>query len=249
MQKSRLVQITRGNKITEEDFQPFINGMYEQVWENLFPPQILTNKLSFTVADNIITPDNEPIPECMTCGGCCATFVNISVKPDNPIASKDCWEVSKQGKNGEIIVDRLIKRRKEDYFCTGLKGTVGENVSCRLYENRPDSCRQFEAGSDRCHAVRRAFGIEPYMSVMEMYEAIQKLKMHESPINLELIDSVEISKLSETQDLEISVKLKNGIKKVIHTFNPESEIWYQSEFEGLTLAKAEELIINRTRKE
>lgn len=248
MEKSKLVQITRSSKIAEEDFQPFTNAMYEQVWENLFPPQILTNDLSFTVADNIITPADAPIPDCMTCGGCCAAFVNINVKPDNPIASKDCWEVTKATKNGEIVTDRFIKRKETDFSCVGLEGKIGENVSCRLYENRPRSCRAFEAGSDRCHAVRRAYGIEPYMDVLEMYKATQKLEANESASKPELIVSAKIVESDENEDLQISVTLKNGSKKTVHEYNPNTETWYESEFEDITLAQAEDLIIERTRK-
>lgn len=244
MEKNELIQITRRNKISEDEFQPFLNAMYEQVWGNLLPPQILTHDLSNTVAGNIITPSNEPIPDCLTCGACCASFVCVTLE-SNAVASKDCWEITKQGENGEFIVDRCIKRKEKDFSCTALGGKIGENVSCRIYENRPRMCRTFEAGSDRCRAVRRAYNIEPFLGLMEMYEATQKLKAQEVIVDEERIEKVSINEEGGTRNLQISVKLKNGLEKIIHTFNPKSEIWFQAEFEGLKLAEAAELIENR----
>ncbi len=248
MGKSELVQITRRERLAEEEFLPFVNAMYEQVWGNLLPPQILTHDLSNTVDGNIITSADEPIPDCMTCGACCASFVCVDVAPDNPVLSSDYWDITKRGKSGEFTVDRFIKRKETDFSCTALEGEIGETASCRIYENRPRMCRQFEAGSDRCHAVRRAYGIEPFLGLMEMFEAKQKLKSQQSEINNERIETVSI-KESEMQDLQIAVKLKNGAEKIIHAFDPKSEIWFQSEFEGLTLTKAEELIARKLESE
>jgi hypothetical protein len=251
MDKSELVQITRRDSIAEDEFLPFVNAMYEQVWGSLLPPQILTHDLANTVADNIITPADACVPDCLTCGACCASFVCVDVAPGNPVSSKDCWEITRQGKSGgEFTVDRYIKRKEEDFSCTALEGAIGEKVSCRVYDDRPRMCRQFEAGSDRCHAVRRAYGLEPFLSLMEMFEAIQTIKAQESYIDSEQIAAVKITEEEdETENLQISALLKNGAEKIIHTFSPKSETWFQSEFEGLTLAKAEELINFRTRKE
>lgn len=247
MDKNELVQITRRDSIAEEEFPAFVNAMYEQVWGNLLPPQILTHDLSNTVAGNIITSPYAPIPDCLTCGACCASFVCVDVAPDNPISPEDCWDITKRGKSGEFTVDRFIRRKETDFSCTALEGEIGKNASCRVYENRPRMCRQFEAGSDRCHAVRRAYGIEPFLGLMEMFEAKQKLRAQEDAVENERIETVSIEE-SKTQDLQISVKLKSGAEKIIHAFNPQSETWFQSEFEGLTLTKAEELIREKIEK-
>ena len=39
-----------------------------------------------------------------------------------------------------------------------------------------ESVIDFEAGSDKCHALRRAFGFEPFLSLEGMSEAIEKLE-------------------------------------------------------------------------
>lgn len=175
MQRNELVQITRKDTIAEKDFKEFLDAAYVAVWESLYPPQILTDNLSNTVSNNIVTPADEPIPECNTCGACCAAFVCVDVEPDNPISSNDHWIVTKQLESGEFTSERFVKRRETDLSCTALDGIVGERVSCRIYENRPLVCRKFEAGSDRCHAVRRAYGIETFLSLDEMSAALGTL--------------------------------------------------------------------------
>lgn len=247
MDKNKLVQITRQSKIAEDEFNAFVNRMYEEVWEKLYPPQILTHNLSNTVENNVITPKDKAIPDCMTCGACCASFVCVDVAPENPISKEDCWEITDKGKSDEYIVDKYIKRKEEDFSCTALEGTIGENVSCRVYEDRPRMCRQFEAGSDRCHAVRRAYGLEPFLELMEMFEAKQKLEKaeNERKSDNERVDSVRIVEDTKMDNLQVFVLLNDGSEHLIHKFNKENETWFKSQFEGLTLIKAKDLVANR----
>lgn len=247
MKDRKLIQIARQSRIRETDFVPFVNSMFEKVWGGLFPPQILTDELSNTVSGNIITPADDPIPECMTCGACCASFVCVDLEPDNPISSEDCWDISKPGECGEFVVDRFIKRKDVDFSCTALNGKIGEDVSCRVYENRPRMCRQFEAGSDRCRAVRRAYGIEPFLTLQEMSAARGKIDALKSAVDFDIIKSAVISEESETGIMQISVQTEGRSHIVIRRFERNLETWFQSEFDGLTLAEAKRLITERTR--
>lgn len=245
MDKDALVQITRQDKIAEKDFGPLVNAMYEQVWGRLFPPQILTHDLSNTVAGNVITPTGAPVPDCRSCGACCASFVCVDTAPDSTLPPEDCWEITRpKSDGGAYTVDRYIRRREEDFSCTALEGKIGERVGCRVYEDRPRMCRQFEAGSDRCHAVRRAYGIEPFLSLTEMLEAKRRLEeaaaaRREDP---ERVDSVRIVEDTGSAKLGIRVFLKNGTEHLIRTFDPDEETWFESEFAGLTLTEAEKLV-------
>lgn len=250
MKESKLVQITRQDNIAEDEFGSFVNFMYEQVWGRLFPPQLLTHELSNRVENNVITPKDTPIPDCQTCGGCCASFVCVDVAPDSSVSPEDCWNITREGRNDEYTVDRYIKRKEDDFSCTALEGKIGEQVNCRVYEDRPRMCRQFEAGSDRCHAVRRAYGIEPFLSLMEMFEAKKKLEKasSENSQNPEGVDRVRIVEDGETEKLQIIVSLKDGSEHLIHTFDRNAEIWFKSEFDSLTLSKAKDLISSRTLK-
>ncbi len=245
MEKNRFVQITRKNKIAEEEFYPMISDMYEQIWQNLLPAQILTDGLTTRAANNVITPVDAPIPDCMTCGACCAAMLCVGVRPDEKISAEDFWDITAEGAGGEILVDRYLRRNAETLACAALDGTIGERVSCRIYEQRPRICHLFEAGSDKCHALRRAFGLEPFLTLSEMSEAVRKLKMQpEKSASGDTIRNVQF--VEQEDNLRISALMKDGSLKTIYTFDPKRETWRQFEFDGLTLSQAEDLIKSRS---
>lgn len=248
MDKNRFVQITRQNKIREEEFYPMISAMYEQIWQNLLPPQILTDDLTTRTANNVITPHDAPIPDCMTCGACCAALPCVGVRPNEKIAAEDYWDIFVEGENGEVTVDRFLRRNGETFACTALDGTIGEQVSCRVYEERPRICHLFEAGSDKCHALRRAFGLESFLTLAEMSEAIEKLDA--KPKKSEPTETIrEVKFIGQTENLQISAVMKDGLVEILHTFDPKREAWRQFEFDGLTLSQAKDLIKARKQDE
>lgn len=67
-----------------------------------------------------------------------------------------------------------MARDPERGACVALSGTVGQSVSCSAYDSRPAECRVFEAGSDRCRAVRRAYHLEPPLTA----EAVDAARRH-----------------------------------------------------------------------
>jgi len=106
-------------------------------------------------------------------------------------------------------------------------------------------CRDFDAGSDKCHALRRAYGIEPFLSLEEMSDALQKLD--EKPVKSAPSETIREVKFVETEtgELEIKAFLKDGSTKTIYIFNPNDETWRQFEFDALTLSQAAGLIASR----
>lgn len=248
MDKSQFVQITRQNKIREDEFYPMISAMYEQIWQNLLPAQILTDDLTTRVENNVITPADAPIPDCMTCGACCAALPCVGVRPNEQIAVEDYWDITVEGENSEITVDRFVRRNSETFACTALDGIIGEQVSCRIYEKRPRICHLFEAGSDKCHALRRAFGFEPFLTLDGMSEAIEKLDAKpEKSEPKEMIRDVKF--IRQAGNLQISAVMKDGSVKILHTFDPKREAWRQFEFDGLTLSQAKDFIKARMQDE
>ena len=92
-----------------------------------------------------------PIPDCVTCGGCCAW--------------SETWPVLIGDRDGEGIPEDLIdveNQRMQSYGnrCTALDGKLGDRVGCSVYHHRPLVCREFAAGSDDCHMVRRELGLD-----------------------------------------------------------------------------------------
>jgi hypothetical protein len=60
------------------------------------------------------------------------------------------------------VTASLCRMRGTDHAsprCAALTGTIGEQVSCAIYEWRPSPCREFEAGSDACRRARARHGL------------------------------------------------------------------------------------------
>jgi hypothetical protein len=110
-------------------------------------------------------------------------------------------------------------------------------------------CHHFDAGSDRCHAIRRAFGIEPFLSLNEMSEAMEKLDGRQDGREPStVIRNAQIRPDNETGVYVIKALMKTGELREIHRYDPERETWMQFEFDGLTLDEAEKLIRSRSPK-
>ena len=72
---SEFVQITRRDRFQEEEFYPMVHRMYEEIWTKLLPPQLVTDQLSSRIKNNVVTPPDAPIPDCLTCGACCQSLL------------------------------------------------------------------------------------------------------------------------------------------------------------------------------
>jgi Fe-S-cluster containining protein len=57
----------------------------------------------------------------------------------------------------ELIRDDYPLLKTCNNRCVALSGVVGESVSCTIYENRPQACRQFKAGSALCLEARKSY--------------------------------------------------------------------------------------------
>lgn len=243
---NEFVQITRRIKFSEEEFYPMVNRMYEQIWQNLLPPQLVTDGLSNTVRNNVVTPPDAPIPDCLTCGACCNALLCVGVRPSDNVDPEHYWDITDE--SGELVVDRYLRRNGETLACIALEGTIGERVACTIYETRPAMCHHFDAGSDRCHAIRRAYGIEPFLSLEEMSEGMKKLDDRPAIAEpSEIIRNAQIRPDPETGGLTINALLRDGTLREIHSYDPNDEIWMEFEFDGLKLQEAEDLIRSRVR--
>lgn len=244
MEKPDFVQITRQPTIPESEFYPMIYKMYEEIWFTRFPPEIPTKLLTVKRAKNVVTPPDAPIPDCLKCGLCCEMMLCVGVRPHEDIAPEDYWDIIVAGKNGEIVVDRYLRRDGETFACQQLTNDDGKTV-CKVYEKRPQMCRDFEAGSDKCHALRRISGLEPYLT--DEATAIAIAKLDARPQRTESSEMIENVKFVETEagTLDVIASLKDESKKTIHNFDPQFETWRQFEFDALTLEEAAQLIASR----
>ncbi|MBU0601531.1 MAG: YkgJ family cysteine cluster protein [Gammaproteobacteria bacterium] len=96
--------------------------------------------------------------DCKECGACCASF-RVDFHPS-------CGEVRgglvPEGFYEELTPSLARMRGTDDARprCRALNGRIGQAVSCRIYEERPDPCREFEAGSPACLRARRRHALD-----------------------------------------------------------------------------------------
>ena len=102
----------------------------------------------------------------MQCGACCATYritlprIELDTQPDGHVPTHLTEPYT-----------RTTACMREDPDtpgrCIALSGTIGENVSCKIYPNRPSSCSEFAPlatlgyGDASCNEARRRFGLPP----------------------------------------------------------------------------------------
>ena len=103
--------------------------------------------------------------DCQTCGACCCNAA------DNEAAGVRLWvEVDAEErllrqrkiKDRHIVrdADGLAHLRMDDQGrSTALRGRLGRDVRCSIYEVRPRACRRVQPGDPDCERARLERGI------------------------------------------------------------------------------------------
>jgi Fe-S-cluster containining protein len=111
----------------------------------------------------------EPPVDCLACGACCReAYHSVSVSVRDPVVWKQPGLVVRDGHRFSLL--RAGPR------CAALEGgesapaignvpasgaTAGHRYACRIYEDRPRTCREFEQGGRHCLVARRRVGLSP----------------------------------------------------------------------------------------
>lgn len=242
----RLVQIERRDKLSREEFNEVMTNLESRIWENLKKEPIPLKKLSGRRGESYLTQAEAPIPDCQTCGACCVALPWIDVKQSDATPEENFWDITIEAQNGETIVSRQLRRDAETGDCLALQGEIGNSVKCSIYQARPDDCRKFEAGSDKCHALRRGYGIEPPLTDMETASYMMRIFLRVEPeADERAIYHTQINETETAGAFEIEVYFKDQTALTVHRFNAGEENWLESEFSGMTLAEAKNLIASR----
>jgi uncharacterized protein len=105
---------------------------------------------------------------CTSCGACCATY-RVSFLRHELDSEPGGWVPAAFA---EAINDRdacMRGTKDRPRRCLALAGTIGTDVSCSIYQQRPSPCRAFapEAGAGHgdaaCGDARRLHGLPPLM--------------------------------------------------------------------------------------
>jgi Fe-S-cluster containining protein len=103
--------------------------------------------------------------DCRSCGACCGPDRDVATYVD--VWSKDIARLSPRWRRENVYANdegtQGSIRTKYDpagkTVCVALRGTVGAQVSCEIYERRPDVCSSFRAGGRECLVARRERGL------------------------------------------------------------------------------------------
>ena len=94
--------------------------------------------------------------DCLDCGACCrAAYHSVTVDPQDPVVRLHPGYIEDRGSYLEI-------RRSGDR-CAALEGGAAPDqpYTCAIYLGRPETCREFELGSENCLIARRRVGLSP----------------------------------------------------------------------------------------
>ncbi len=88
--------------------------------------------------------------DCQFCGACCGSAFSEVVVESEELFRKKHPELLTWTRVGWVM-DR------DGVDCVVLKRTVGA-CTCTLYEDRPQTCRDFQSGTEDCLKARRKYG-------------------------------------------------------------------------------------------
>ena len=106
--------------------------------------------------------------DCLTCGACCReAYHSVSVSVRDPVVWKQPGLMVRDGHRWSVL-------RAGDR-CAALEATAapdlasgpaaapgsGTRYHCRIYDDRPRTCREFEQGGRHCLVARRRVGLSP----------------------------------------------------------------------------------------
>ena len=78
--------------------------------------------------------------DCQKCGACCAGQLVLVLPRDNPPLHMT---------DGGMMREQMGR-------CIALTGRIGVDVSCSIYDCRPEICQVMEKGSWACNEIRAA---------------------------------------------------------------------------------------------
>jgi hypothetical protein len=255
---SDLVQITR---LPKRDFYAFVREVDATRQDKILEPQLPLERLSKRVSVSVVTDSALPVPDCVKCGACCVFPLIVPVSATDHTSSEAYWDLTLDDSSASPVIDRVLRRNSDDGRCNQLRGAVGGDISCAIYEDRPQNCRNFEAGSDLCHEYRRMYGIEPRLTDEEIKIALPKLQ--DSPKGKiafvrTLIHSVTMPQADDEAEegpgalvlVRIEALLDDDRETIheLHVYDPLDEKWFDGEFLSLTLEEAKALIESRQDK-
>lgn len=115
----------------------------------------------------MIDPD---VYDCVRCGACCISdYESVDYVH---MLEEDVEQLSEEEQERYVYTEETFGSPQHSMKtcydkigncrCKALKGVIGQDVSCAIYDRRPNVCRNFQPGTDVCDYARQiAFGVSP----------------------------------------------------------------------------------------
>ncbi|MBP6002148.1 MAG: YkgJ family cysteine cluster protein [Pyrinomonadaceae bacterium] len=260
---SELVQITRYSK---SDYYELIGDLDRRKKATIFEPQFPLERLSKFVADSVTASAKGPTPECVTCGVCCAFALIVPVRLDDTPPLKAYWDITLDGADEDIVIERVLPRDVETGYCSHLEGELTRSIGCRIYPERPFLCHEFEAGSDRCHEYRRMYGVEARLTEQELASDLANLLNIDAEKSVITFAAIAVDSVSwkasysieepgrmvsaKVTYLRIVAIVDDDLEKEyeVHSYDASEETWFESDLIGMTLPEARQFIETRVNR-
>lgn len=245
---NELVQITR---YPRSEYNDLISEMNAAHRSQLLKEQMPLADASPYRNTSVTARSRQEPPDCVTCGVCCSLPLVVTVPRGNEDRLNAYWEVTVE----DVVVERVIGRDLETGRCVNLEGTLGESIGCRIYENRPNICRIFEAGSDRCLEYRRMYGIDPQLTEYELDRdygpkktvptgiiSDSSIDLDSEKVSMEIVDGEMVTVSTKMMRITVGLDRDKSEPQFIHHYDASKEEWHESEFLGLTIEEAHQMI-------
>ena len=96
---------------------------------------------------------------CLSCGACCA-FFRVSFYWAEGISMPEHYT-----EPVTAVYSCMVGTNQASPRCIALQGTIGEHVSCGMYEQRSSSCKEVQIADDQCNKARRAHNMIPFVQL------------------------------------------------------------------------------------
>ncbi len=100
-------------------------------------------------------PSVDTANPCLACGACCASF-RVSFYWAEADARGIPIELTEQVNQRFSC---MAGTNCANPRCAALDGEVGHKAGCRIYAQRPEPCREVQAGDAQCATARAKYGM------------------------------------------------------------------------------------------